>query len=110
MCTSGNFPGAKWETGERPVRTRRCDHVVCAAAAMQPGATGAKSPGRLVTDVKWEPEDLHVTVKLFSGEVPDDCRISFTVPKTRCTFKYTFFVSENNDIDAVHRDPQAFLY
>ena len=69
MCTSGDFPEAKWETGERPVRTRRCDHVVCTEAAMQPGATGAKTPGRLVTDVKWKPEDLHMTVKLFQARL-----------------------------------------
>lgn len=48
--------------------------------------------------------------EVISGEAPDDCRISFTVPKTRCTFKYAFFVSENDDINAVYWNPQAFLY
>ena len=51
------------------MRTRRCDHVVCTEAAMQPGATGAEVPGRQVTDVKWEPEDLHMTMKLFQARL-----------------------------------------
>ena len=37
--------------------------------AMQPGATGAEVPGRQVTDVKWEPEDLHMTMKLFQARL-----------------------------------------
>ena len=49
------------------MRSRRCDHVVCTEAAMQPEATGAYAPGRQVTDVKWEPEDLHMTMKLFQA-------------------------------------------
>ena len=69
MCSSVWSSEAKWETGERPVRTRRCDHVVCTEAAMQPGATGAEVPGRQVTDVKWEPEDLHMTMKLFQARL-----------------------------------------
>ena len=93
------------------MRTRRCDHVVCTEAAMQPGATGTEVPGRQVTDVKWEPEDLHMTMKLFQARLLMTAEYHLQYRKRGVlSSKYIFFVSDTVIFVQVHRCLAAFLY